>query len=109
MRKVGRIALPVETHKAVEPVRQAVNELADHPLLDGVLVEGVKLPDDQVVRVRHGLGRRWRGYLVLSLAFATEPSTAGWIQVAPGGDRARELWLKAKGWSQTAEVNLWVA
>jgi len=40
---------------------------ATSPIFDGVLIEDVSLPSSKDTQVPHGLGRRWRGFIITSL------------------------------------------
>lgn len=96
--------------QAVDPIRQAMNEVAQVPLLQGRLVENVKLSDGAVVKIKHGLGRKLRGWVLTDLYDAT--STGRIVRVRTSGGRnasdESDIWLRADGWGATITVGLWV-
>lgn len=42
--------------------RDATINTLTHPLLDGVLIQNISLPNDQNFQIEHKLGRAWRGW-----------------------------------------------
>ena len=95
----------VQIDRAVDAVRLPLAELVGVPVLGGVLLTDIDLPDGVTVRVNHGLGRKWRGWIIASMRGA---STSGRIQDADADDNARQLWLKADGYGATVTVSAWV-
>lgn len=69
------------------------------PLLDGRLIQGQAV-GATAVAVPHGLGRPWRGFIVVN----RNADVRVWAQT-PGADAGALLWLVA---SSTATVSIWV-
>jgi hypothetical protein len=84
--------------RAIADVAAGLNELARLPLLDGALVEGRALSTTPV-DVPHGLGRTWRGWIVVGKSANIDIWESG------QRDRTRYLTLDASG---TVTVSLWV-
>lgn len=51
-----------ESIRAFDLVSKAVSSWSKHPLLDGVLIQNVPLPNDLNFTIEHHLGRPWRGW-----------------------------------------------
>lgn len=66
-RRFGRQHLPPEVARAFEELQSAIEDvlapLRQVPLLDGVLLDVTV--DTNPVDVAHGLGRAWRGWIVV--------------------------------------------
>jgi hypothetical protein len=64
-----------------------------------------------IVKLKHGLGRRLRGWIVTDLR---GPSTSGRIErilddaLSTDADDGEDLWLKATGWGATITVRVLV-
>lgn len=69
------------------------------PLLDGRLIESQTV-GATAVAVPHGLGRPWRGFIVVN----RNADVRVWAQT-PGADSGALLWLVASG---SATVSIWV-
>jgi hypothetical protein len=93
------------TDKAIDPMRNLLNELAVSPLLQGRLIEDVAIESGATIRIYHGLGRQPRGWFVVDLV---GPSTSGHIERVIGGDRERVLQLKATGYGAAIKVAVWI-
>jgi hypothetical protein len=82
---------------------QLVVELNAVPLINGRLVERVRLIGGVTTDVAHGLGRPLQGWIVARLAFDVSPSVVH--EVAGTPDDALYLRLLA---ATTATLTLWV-
>ena len=72
------------------------------PILNGRLIENVKFTNETAVKVQHGLGRNYRGYIVVSM---DKPAVIH--RHAPDDkDRARFLPLRCS--VMDATISIWV-
>ena len=86
----------------LDQVSRALLELAGIPLLDGALLEGVVFDAAGVTKIRHTLGRKPRGVMVVRTTARFDlPS---WDASNPRPET--ELWLDSGGVAATA--SLWV-
>src|SRR6185503_16751122 len=79
-----RLQHPLESRPLADVQRylaQLVAELNALPILDGRLVEGVRLLAGVAADVPHGLGRSLRGWVVVRLVFDAAPAV---VSEAPG-------------------------
>ncbi len=83
--------------------RQAIVEIQQRPIVDGVLIKNVTLRGATPVSVRHGLSRVPRGWLVVRYPVAAASGRVG--QTASDG---QTLSLQADGWGADISVDLWV-
>jgi len=66
MKPVAKIAFAsADVAKQVEPLVDRFNETIEVPILQGRLLENVSITENQTNRVRHGLGRKLRGWIVV--------------------------------------------
>lgn len=80
-------------------IPRAVNELQKIPILDGRLIENIALATGTRKVINHGLGRRFRGYIVVR----RDAGAIIWSEDAT--DESKELWLQA---SANVNINLWI-
>ena len=85
-----------------DKIEQFANTLQSSGILDGRLIEGIEFAANTTQNVYHGLGRSYRGYIVVSV---TSKSV---IQVddAKNTNKAQVLSLQSYGSAFTASV--WV-
>jgi len=108
MKKVAKIwSQEADLTQAVEPVVDRFNEMVDVPILQGRLLENVSVKEGTTNRIRHGLGRKLRGWIVVrqpvqQILFSDDQAT--------NKKESEELWLYVWTGSTTATytVNLWV-
>lgn len=87
-------------NRVQDRLQATTDALVKVPLVDGVLLEGVTLTAGAFTPVAHGLGRLWRGFLVV----ARTANAQIWNQT-PDADAQTFLYLQP---SATVTVNLWV-
>lgn len=119
MSELRRVPLDHAQERAVEPVRQRVNELAGMEILNGHLLENVQLTANVVTRIPHKLGRRLRGWIIVRNNFTDTarvwvhdrqskppPEASNWA-VNPRPES--ELWLYASSQNaRTFTASIWV-
>jgi len=108
MKKVAKIwSQEADLTQAVEPVVDRFNEMVDVPILQGRLLEDISVKEGTTARIRHGLGRKLRGWVVVR-----RNATAGVFsdQQVDNKKEDQELWLMLTTGSTTATytVSLWV-
>ena len=91
-------------------VDERIDSINSMPIVNGVVIEDVRLTAGVTTRINHGLGRKLTGWILVDLQGA---STTGRIERDPGTavapePTAEQLWLKATGWGATITVSLWV-
>jgi len=108
MKPVAKIAFAsADVAKQVEPLVDRFNETTEVPILQGRLLENVSITENQTNRVRHGLGRKLRGWIVVRQT--VEQIFFSDAQVSNGRED-EELWLiptTASG-SAKSKISLWV-
>lgn len=52
----------VAINRTLDQHKQTLDDLTDSPFVQGRLIEGIELPDNTVVKIRHGIGRKVRSY-----------------------------------------------
>jgi hypothetical protein len=108
MKKVAKLwSQDADLTQAVEPVVDRLNEMVDVPMLQGRLLENVDITENQTNRIRHGLGQKLRGWIVvrqtIEQVFFSDAQDSN-------GREDEELWLiptTASG-SAKSEISLWV-
>lgn len=96
-KKVG--GMDSQVAKFQENVAEVFTPLVDNPLLNGVLIEGQELTTGQSNLVAHGLGRPYRGFLVVdssaSSSFWTQPADfpGRFIDIRCSANTAVSLWI----------------
>ena len=90
------------THQQMERVRRQGNETSQVSIVQGKVVE-VDLENAADTTVKHGLGRRPEGFILIGLRGAT---SAGYILTQ--GRTSTALTLQANGYGATVEARLWV-
>jgi hypothetical protein len=108
MKPVAKIELSdEETTKQVEPLVDRFNEVTNVPILQGRLLEDVGVKEGTTTRIRHGLGRKLRGWIVVR-----RDVTVGIFSDDQANNKkdGEELWLILTTGSSvtTYTVNLWV-
>lgn len=104
VRPVKRIALEdAVTGRAMDEVREVVNDVAAIDILQGKLIEAVVLTGGTTRKIAHGLGRKPRGWIVVKQKGWT---STGYMNEVDHGSKDRELWLLAYGMDPT--ISLWV-
>ena len=91
------------TSRAMDEVREVVNDLAATSLLSGVLLEDIELSGGVTRKLAHGLGRAPRGWMVVRQKGWT---STGYLNEVDHGKKNEQLWLKAIGMDPT--LSLWV-
>lgn len=119
MEPAVRFTVPIITRVKDEAVdrilralKAAVTELQGIRLLNGKLIEGVELPDQTNVPIRHGFGRPARAFISVPYAIAGS-ATSGSIRdrsrlTADEFDRNQYVVLFAEDWNTTMYVDVWV-
>lgn len=108
-RKAARIPTGQrDVDRAIDEVRDVANALVDGTLAGATLFINQQLVDGVAYRLRHGLGRNLRGWIICDL---TGPSSTGRIErIIPSASNAYdptvELWLKATGYTATITVSV---
>ena len=90
--------------RSLEDLRALLDRVSASPLWDGVLVV-VQLKDATATDVITRLGRKWRGWILVSLRGA---SSSGRIQDATSSDDTKFLRLTANGYGATITAGLWI-
>lgn len=103
MRRTGS----TQTDQVAFELRARLDQLRGVPLLDGVLLEEQRLDVDRWVRIRHGLGRPWRGVVVAR--WRDDPGSAGVIVDRRSAiDQANTIELRARYYASDPLVDLWI-
>lgn len=108
MKPVAKIAFAsADVAKQVEPLVDRFNETIEVPILQGRLLENVSITENQTNRVRHGLGRKLRGWIVVRQT--VEEIFFSDLQDSNGRED-EELWLvpKTASGSAKSKISLWV-
>jgi len=93
-----------ESIRAFDLLSKSIESLAIHPLLDGVLIQGVALPSAVNFTIEHHLGRPWRGWFETNRI--VNNSTSNTIREGTSGlDKLYYLELNA---TNPITVDLWV-
>ena len=106
---VNRLEIPDHgVQRQVEPMRQEVNQLSDMEITRGRLLAGVEVTTNRVNRIRHGLGRRLVGYIVVANALTGTTVNIRDNQLTNPSPET-ELWLDPQSAaSETKKISLWV-
>ena len=107
MKPVAKIELSdEETTKQVEPLVDRFNEVTNVPILQGRLLEDVVVQKEVTTKIRHGLGRKLRGWVVVK----SGSTVALHDQQVNNKKEDEELWLflNTGGTGETFTVSLWV-
>lgn len=91
---------------AIEPVRQAVNQLIDSPLSKAYILPDVTLDDGVETIVAHSLGRRPLAVIPCNVRGADTAETGGRIDKIPAKDESRTVTLYAIGHGASVTVDL---
>jgi hypothetical protein len=99
-----------DTNMAINNVAGVVDELLRRcPLLDGLLLEGVKLTVGQNVAVPHGLRRPYRGFFVTRVYPDAVIASPGIVIESSIRRMATHLELRAEDWAPSEiTISLWV-
>lgn len=90
--------------RAFDQITKFMSILATHPLLDGVLIQNVPLPNAVNYTIEHHLGRAWRGWFETNRI--VNNSTSNTIREGTSGlDKRYFLELNA---TNPLTVDLWV-
>jgi hypothetical protein len=108
MKPVAKLFLEDEPlSQQMGPVVDRFNEITDVPILQGRLLEDVSVKEGNITRVKHGLGRKLRGWIVVR-----RNTTVGIFsdQQVDNKKEDEELWLILTTGTATATymVSLWV-
>lgn len=103
-----RLADPT-THRHVETIRRAVDDLQRAPILAARELGPITLAEGETRRIPHGLGRALKRWERIDLVVDDSVSSAGTIvRITNAGgsvaDDTKEIVLKAFGWGTDAEV-----
>ena len=82
-------------------IEEVITPVLDAAIIDGVIVEDVILNSSTFTDVKHKLGRKPRGYIVI------RKSAAQTVFEEAGDYENRKIFLKLKA-SGTVTVNLWI-
>lgn len=95
---------------AINNVAGLVDDLMRRcPLLDGLLLEGVKLTVSQNVSIPHGLSRPYRGFFVVRVYPDVVIASPGIIIEASTRRMSTHIELRAEDWAPSEiTVSLWV-
>ncbi len=97
---------------AYERVRRShearIRELQAVPIVRGVQLLDIEIPDDTNTPVPHGLGRK--AMVLISPARFSTSATTGRIREVrdPSFDPTRYVVFRANGWGETIYVDAWV-
>jgi hypothetical protein len=82
------------------------NETVDVPILQGRLIENVVIQKEVTTKIRHGLGRKLRGWIVVK----NSSTQSLHDQQSDNKNEDQELWLflDTGGTCDTFTVSLWV-
>lgn len=93
---------------AIEPIRQAVNQLMDLPLNQARVLSGVDLDDAEETQIPHSLGRKPIGVIPFNIRGADADESGGRIDLIPQRDETKSVVLMAIGHGATITVDLLV-
>ena len=82
-------------------IEEVITPVLNSAIIDGVIVEDVILNSSTFTNIKHKLGRKPRGYIVI------RKSAAQTVFEEAGDYENRKLFLKLKA-SGTVTVNLWI-
>ncbi len=108
MKPVAKLSLEDEPlSQQMSPVVDRFNEITDVPILQGRLLEDITITENTTNRIRHGLDRKLRGWIVVRSAIS--PNVFSDDQVS-NQKEDQELWLTAETPSGSADykISLWV-
>lgn len=92
------------SRQVTRQIAEALATVEVAPFASGVEIE-VTLTSGSAVRVPHGLGRKWRGWLRLALL---NESGAGYEFATRGPADDKFITLTASGYTANPELVLWV-
>jgi len=108
LKPIAKIAVKEESaNRQTRTIVDRLNELTASPLLQGRLLENVGITENETNRIRHGLGRKLRGWIVVR-------QTVEQVFFSDAQDSNRradeELWLIPTTLSGSAKskISLWV-
>ncbi len=90
----------------LNPLVDRFNEVVDVPILQGRLLENVEIQKEVTTKIKHGLERKLRGWIVVK-----NGSTISLHDEQADNDREdQELWLflNTGGTGETFKISLWV-
>jgi len=108
MKKVAKIwSQEADITQAIEPVVDRFNEMVDVPILQGRLLENISVKEGTITRVRHGLGRKLRGWIVVHHNVTVGNFSDDQVS---NKKEDEELWLRLTTGTATATftTSLWV-
>lgn len=110
VKKVPRVPIAPggDPERAIEPLRQTVNQLIESPALNMRVIPNVDLDDGVETEVVHGLGRKPIGVIPFNVRGADTAETGGRIDYIPSRDESRSVTLYAIGHGATVQVDLLV-
>lgn len=100
-------------HGAVQSVQGDIIKFVLLAAVEGNLSNGdIDLASAVIVKLRHPLGKRLRGWVVSDLRLPSGGTTGHIERVLTDGtttaDDTRDLWLRATGWTRTVTVRVLV-
>lgn len=101
MRRVADIA----TDTVARGLRGVADLIRSVPMLSGRALVAVTLTSGSAVKLRHGLGRRWRGYHITAQLNDSGTGTIWTTRTAEDGDF---LVLNASGFTENPQIELWI-
>lgn len=96
------------TQRQANTMVDAINELVTSPILRGRIIDDISTTAGQRTRVRHGLGRKLRGWMLIKSSVTV--SNHLYDEQASNSHEDRELWLYLNdgGTDGTYKISLWV-
>ena len=108
MKPVAKVELTDEAStKQVGPLVDRFNEITEVPILQGRLLENITITENTTNKIRHGLERKLRGWIVVRSPIS--PNVFSDSQVS-NQKEDQELWLTAETPSGSTDykISLWV-
>lgn len=91
---------------AIEPIRQAVNQIIDSPLTGARILTGITLDDAVETEVPHSLGRRPIAVIPCNIRGALSSESGGRVDYVPKANETRSVNLMAIGHGASITVDL---
>lgn len=108
IRQVPRLPVGhLPTDLALEAHRESINDVAGKPIVNGVLMADLLIPENATVRFNHGLGRAYR-MLILSPVVTTSSAVGEITEIRDGIDKTTQFALHANGYNADVKVSVWV-
>ena len=106
MRSVSKVSVDNPSASLID----RFNEMADIPILQGRLLENIRIKEGTTTRIPHGLGRKLRGWIVVGNNISGVAASFIYDKQITNKNKDRELLLFLNTGSSSAiyTISLWV-